>query len=186
MNALALAFASGSFPLVVERATLHHIARWRQALAEMIRVSSHRLMLEEPLDDPRSAAKQRTYEAQGLYLAVQAEVGYPHYRHIDRDALLSAVASHGGLVEAHVERSDALLSFDEFFASFGEFAERSTRPAHWLERLQALRSRFDGGPLCEDDTLTVSVAKDVQGVPARSRVKHWEGVHGRSNRSSRQ
>jgi len=158
MDALALGFARGSFPLVIETATLHHIAHWPEALTEMIRVSSDRIFLEEPVDDLRSAAKQRTYEAQGLFLALQAEVGFPHYRHLDRGALLSAAESRAVLLETHLERSDAPIAFDEFFESFGEFASRSNREGYWLDQFQELRSRFGGAALCEDDTLTILAA----------------------------
>jgi hypothetical protein len=159
MDAVALGFARDSFPLVLERASLHHIAHWPEALAEMIRVFANRIFLEEPVDDLRSAAKQRTYEAQGLFLKLQAEVGFPHFRHLDRDALLSAVASRAVVVETYLETSDAPIAFDEFFESFGEFASQSDREGYWLERLQELRSRFGGAPLCEDDTLTIMAAK---------------------------
>ncbi len=164
MDALALGFANDSFPVVLERAALHHMALWPEALAEMIRVSSHRLLLQEPLDDFRSAAKQRTHEAQGLLLALQAEVGYPHYWHLAQDALLSAVEAHADLLEVHVDRSDAPIPFDEFFRSFGELAIRSPRPAYWLEREQELRSRCDGMPLCDDDILTVVATKRAVGT----------------------
>ena len=159
MDAVALGFARDSFPLVLERATLHHIAQWQEALAEMIRVSSQNVFLEEPVDDLRSSAKQRTHEAQGCFLKLQAEVGYPHYRHLDRVALLSAVERRAVLLEAHLERSDAPVAFDEFFESFHAFASRSEREGYWLEQLRELRARFGGAPLCEDDTLTVLAAK---------------------------
>jgi hypothetical protein len=133
MDAVTLGFADGSFSLVLESATLHHIAHWPEALSEMIRVSSDRIFLEEPVDDLRSAAKQRTYEAQGLFLRLQAEVGFPHFRSLDRDALLSAVESRAVVLETHLDTSDAPIAFDEFFESFGEFASQSEREGYWLE-----------------------------------------------------
>ena len=165
MDAVALGFARDSFPLVLERASLHHIAHWPEALAEMIRGSSNRVFLEEPVDDLRSAEKCRTYEAQGLFLKLQAEAGFPHYRHLDRAALLSAVESRAVVLETHLETSDAPIAFDEFFESFGEFASQSDREEYWLEQLQELRSRFGGAVLCEDDTLTILAAKS--GWPSR-------------------
>jgi hypothetical protein len=166
MDAVTLGFASGSFPLVIERATLHHIAQWPEALSEMIRVSANHLVLQEPIDDPRSAAKRRTYEAQGLLLSLQAEVGYRHYWHLNRDDLLAAVQRQAALLDTVLERSDAPVDFDDFFDSFHEFASRSTREEYWLAQLDDLRSRFGGAPLCEDDTLTVLVAKTTS-LPER-------------------
>jgi hypothetical protein len=159
MDATAIGFASESFPLVVERDTLHHIARWTEVLAEMLRVSSGRILFQEPIDDLRSEAKRRTYEAQGLFLEVQAESGYPHFRHLSRESMLTEVQSQAVLLEAQVERSDASVGFDEFFESFGAFAKRTSREGYWLDRLRELRSRFGGAALCEDDRLTVLAAK---------------------------
>lgn len=159
MDAVALGFAHDSIPLVLERDSLHHIAHWHEALAEMIRVSSVHVFLEEPVDDLRSPAKHRAYEAQGLLLELQAEVGYPHHRHLSRDVLVSAVGSRAVLLETHQERSDASVSFDEFFESFHAFASQSAREEYWLERLRQLRARFGGAPLCEDDSVIVLAAK---------------------------
>jgi hypothetical protein len=155
MDACALGFAADAFPLVLERASLHHIADWSRAIVEMVRVSSDRVFLEEPVDDPRSDAKRRTYDAQDLFLRLQSEVGYPHYRHLDRHALHAAVERQGVILEEHLEKSDTPVTFDEFFESFPMFAARSGRQEYWLEALQALRSRFGGAPLCDDDTLTI-------------------------------
>ena len=159
MDAVALGFPRDSFPLVVESATLHHIAQWPDALTETLRVSSDSILLQEPVDDLRSAAKQRTVEAQGLFLSLQAEVGFAHYRHLTRDAILSALEGRAAIVETQLETSDAPVSFDEFFESFDVFASQSGRQEYWLDKLQIMRSKFAGAPLCEDDTLTIWATK---------------------------
>ena len=155
MDARSLGFPSHAFPLVIERAALHHIADWQLALAEMVRVSSDGVYLEEPVDDLRSDAKRRAFEAQSLLLELQAEVGFPHYRHLEHDALTSAVESRASLVESHLVQSDAPVTFDEFFDGFATFASRSQREGYWLDQLETLRTKFGGAPLCEDDTLTI-------------------------------
>jgi len=161
MSATSLAFVDGCFPLVVEREALHHVSRWPDALAEMVRVSNRHVLVEEPIDDLRSEAKRRTLEAQELLLAVQADVGYSHYRHVESDAVNSVLRHLGMKVHAHVSRSDVPRSFDDFFESFGRLAARSSRPAYWADRLDVFRSRVGGESLCEADTLTVLAAKDA-------------------------
>lgn len=159
MDAVALGFAAGTFPLVVERAALHHIARWPDALSEMIRVSSDHVLIEEPIDDLRSEAKRRTQMAQELLLRVQAEVGYPHYLHLDAGTLLSAVRGRAQVLSVHVEKCDDAIAFDDFFWSFQDFAARSNREEYWLTQLQELRARFGDSPLCEEDTMTILAGK---------------------------
>jgi hypothetical protein len=67
------------------------------------------------------------------------------------------------MVEEHLVRSDRPVGFQEFFSSFGIFAARSRREAYWLGKLEALRRRFDGLPLCEDDRLMVLAEKKTAG-----------------------
>jgi SAM-dependent methyltransferase len=124
MDATDLAFAGDTFPLVLERDTLHHIARWQDALCEMLRVSSDRVLIEEPVDELRSPEKQRTYEAQGLFLQLQAEVGYPHYWHLNPETLLSFIRSQAQVLEMRFDKSDAPVTFDGFFESYSELASR--------------------------------------------------------------
>ena len=159
MDATTLGFADDSFPLVLERDTLHHIARWSEALGEMVRVSSDLVLVEEPVDDPRSAAKQRTQEAQELFLQVQAEVGYSHYRHLDPEELLSTVQERAYLVKVQVEKRDTPVTFGEFFHDFLTFAAKSEREDYWKGKLEDLRSRFAGASLCKADRLTVLASK---------------------------
>ena len=160
MDATALGFTENSFPLVLERDTLHHISRWPEALSEMARVSSDLILLEEPVDDLRSAAKQRTQEAQELFLQLQAEVGFSHYRHLDPVELCSMIQQQASLIDVHMNRRDISVTFDEFFRDFAVFAEKSQRENYWLRRLQDLRSRFDGASLCKADRLTVLASKN--------------------------
>jgi len=160
MDATALGFTDNSFPLVLARDTLHHISRWPEAISEMVRVSSDLLLLEEPVADLRSAAKKRTQEAQELFLRLQAEVGYSHYRHLYPDALLSTIQERACLVNVHMNRRDAAVTFDEFFRDFPAFAAKSQREDYWLSQLQALRSRFGGASLCKTDRLTVLASKN--------------------------
>lgn len=160
MDATALGFADDSFPLVLERDTLHHIARWSEALGEMVRASSNLVLVEEPVDDPRSAAKQRTLEAQELFLQLQAEVGYSHYRHLDHDKLLSTIQERACLINLQVEKRDTPVTFDEFFHNFPTFAAKSKREDYWQGKLEDLRSRFAGASLCKADRLTVLASKN--------------------------
>ena len=160
MDATALGFADDSFPLVLERDTLHHIARWPEVLGEMVRVSSDLVLVEEPVDDLRSAAKQRTQEAQELFLQIQAEVGYSHYRHLDPDALLSTVQERARLVDVQMVKRDTPVTFEEFFRDFSTFAAKTKREDYWQGRLQDLRSRFAGASLCKSDRLTVLASKN--------------------------
>lgn len=90
-----------------------------------------------------------------MLLAVQADVAYPHYRHLDRDELVAEIGSRAALVEVRVTRSDAPQSFDEFFSGFERFVSQSNHPTYWWRELERLRVQFKGAPLCEDDTLTV-------------------------------
>jgi len=159
MDGSALGFGDSSFPLVLERAALHHIVHWPDVVAEMMRVTSGHLVLVEPVDDLRSAAKSRTFEAQVLLLEVQAEAGYAHYRHLDSEGLVRSLQGLGSVVEVHVDRNDAPRSFDDFFVNFGEFAGRTRRPAYWQKRLRDLRARIGVDALSEDDTLTVLAVK---------------------------
>jgi len=165
MDATSLAFASKAFPLVIERDALHHIKQWPVALSEMLRVSSDRVLLEEPVDELRSPAKRRTYEAQKLLLELQAEVGYPHYLHLKYETLLSTVRSQAQVLEVKLDKYDTPVTFDEFFDSYSLFALQSRRDKYWLGRLEELRLRFNGAPLCEEDRLTVLVAGNTRVTP---------------------
>ncbi len=154
-DARALAFRDRAFTLVVARDTLHHIGDWEQALHEMVRVSSRHVVIEEPVDDLRSDAKRRTFEAQGLFLDLQREVGFPHERHLSPGVLEACLRSIADVIAVEVTRSDRPVSLDEFYEGYGCFAARSPRDRYWLERLEALREAFRGEALCEDDRIVL-------------------------------
>jgi hypothetical protein len=135
----------------------------------MLRVSSKHILIEEPIDDLRSAEKRNTLEAQGLFLELQKEVGYPHYRHLSPKELVSYVETRASVIEVRSEKCDELVSFEEFFHSFARFAAQSARESYWLERLEAYRISLGGGGLCEDDRLLLVAAKDTGNLTTRKK-----------------
>ena len=155
MDGRNLGFPDNSFDLVLERTTLHHIFEWEKALNEMIRVSAKYILIQEPLDDPRSEAKRNTIRAQNLYLEIQKEVGYPHYRYIPEESLMGYFRKENIKIKSQVIRSDKPKEFDEYFSNFGDFAERSRRKKYWLERLDNLRKELEGKKLCEEDSIFI-------------------------------
>ena len=159
MDATALGFRDGSFPVVVERATLPHVRNWGAVLDEMLRVSSRYVLLEEPLDDLRSDAKRRTYEAQGLLLELQTEVGLTHFRHLAREVIVLAVGLCSKVITVSVDECQKPVPFETYFESYELLAAKSARPGFWMERRDALRSRFQGQPLSHDDTLVILAEK---------------------------
>jgi SAM-dependent methyltransferase len=159
MDGRQLEFDDDSFDLVVERTTLHHVREWEKVLDEMIRVSSRQVLVEEPLDDPRSAEKKNSMLAQRLYLEIQREVGYSHYNYIPLDSLTGYFREVDIPIETEVIKSDEPVDFDKFFSSFGDFAERSNRKQYWLGRLESLRQELGGKMLCEEDIVFISALK---------------------------
>jgi ubiquinone/menaquinone biosynthesis C-methylase UbiE len=155
MDGRDLGFPDNSFDLVLERTTLHHIFEWEKALAEMIRVSAKYILIEEPLDDPRSEAKRNTIRAQNLYLEIEKEVGYSHYRYIPEKSFIDYFRKENIKTKSQIIRSDKPKEFDEYFSNFGDFAERSKRKKYWLERLDNLRKELGGKKLCEEDSIFI-------------------------------
>jgi SAM-dependent methyltransferase len=155
MDARRMGFPAASFPVVFERASLHHVADWETALDEMFRVSSGYVILEEPVDDPRSVAKRNTIHAQDLFLELQHEVGYSHYRHLESAVLLAEVARRGTIRTSEIIRMEGPVRPDDYFAGFSDFAAKTHRPHHWESRLRSfLKEAMDGG-LCRSDLLVV-------------------------------
>ena len=76
MDARKVDYPDACFNLVLERACLHHILEWEKVLDEMMRLSSKYVLIEEPMDDPRSDAKRNAIQAQRFYLEVQKEAGF--------------------------------------------------------------------------------------------------------------
>ncbi|MBD3382281.1 MAG: methyltransferase domain-containing protein [candidate division Zixibacteria bacterium] len=151
MNALDLRFPDEYFDLVYERISLHHIKKWRDVIDEMVRVSQKYILIEEPLEDPRSQEKKNTIEAQKLYLEIQQEVGYAHYPYVDTDAMENHLKGRGLKVETRIYRTDELTTFDEFFEYYESFVVKTERRSYWRDRLKALRNKFDGQELAIND-----------------------------------
>ncbi len=159
MDARELKFDADSFDLVVVRATLHHIFEWQKALDEIIRVSRSEVLIEEPLDDPRSDAKRRTMKAQELFLALQAEVGYPLFKYVTPELLSARLCDRGMRFAVEIVRSDKLVAFDYFFEPWEHFASQSRRRDYWPARLAEFRAEMAEDQLCETDTVFVSARK---------------------------
>jgi SAM-dependent methyltransferase len=159
MDGRALGFRDRAFDLVMERASLHHMADWRRALMEMLRVSSGYLLLEEPADDPRSPAKVNAARGQALFLELQREVGYPHFPHIPPADLLRFLGQEAQVREQRLVRADTEIPFAEFFESFPRFAGMSLRESFWSERLERFRLELGAGALCESDRFTLLAAR---------------------------
>jgi SAM-dependent methyltransferase len=155
MDARRMGFRTSSFPVVVERASLHHIAEWERVLDEMFRVSGAHVLIEEPVDDPRSSAKMNTIKAQELFSELQNEVGISHFRHFDPAVLLAAVARRGVIRLSEVVRTDDPVRASEYFAAYPRFAAQSQRPGYWEARLRTFLENLGNGTLCESDSLLV-------------------------------
>lgn len=151
-----MGFRAGSFPIVWERASLHHVREWRGVLAEMFRVSAGAVLIEEPLDSDRTHSHRRTIEAQRLFLELQHEVGYQHFPHLEAGELCRAVESAGTVEFREITRRDEPVGFDDFFEGFERFAARSARRGYWMDRLAGFRAGLRGEPLCQEDFLFVA------------------------------
>jgi hypothetical protein len=159
MDGRDIRFPDRSFDLVLERDTLHHVEEWQKMLGEMIRVSAKHILVQEPIDDPRSDEKKNAARARRLYLELQHEVGYSHYDYLSLDSLTGYFHGRGIPIESEIIRSDKLVDFDQFFGSFGDFAEKSGRRKYWLGRLESLRKELYGKKLCEEDTVFIVAMK---------------------------
>jgi SAM-dependent methyltransferase len=159
MDGRNIRYPDNSFDLVVGRTVLHHIQEWEEALAEMIRVSSKHLLVEEPIDDLRTEDKKNTMRARQLLLALQNEVGYSHHDYLPADALIECFRKREISIESEIIKSDKLVDFDQFFRSFDDFAERSSRKEYWLDRLESFKRELDGKKLCEEDIVFIAARK---------------------------
>jgi len=92
-----------------------------------------------------------------VYLVVQKEVGYSHFRHIQAGILLEYVRKKGLAFEYDIVKSDELIPFDDFFSEFGRFAEKSKRPQFWYDKLQIFKEEISARPLCQSDILSIVV-----------------------------
>ncbi len=159
MDGQELRYRDNSFDLVMERVTLHHVRQWQKVLDEMIRVSSKHIMIEEPIDDPRSQEKKNAIRARQLYLKLQQEVDYPHFEYLSPYSLIEHFRKREIPVESEIVISDKLVDFEQFFGSFGDFAEKSNRRQYWYDQLEHLRQELAGKMLCEEDIVFVSAVK---------------------------
>jgi SAM-dependent methyltransferase len=159
MDGRNIDFPDGSFDLVLERGSLHHILEWERTLDEIIRVSSRHILAQEPIDDPRSEEKRNTIRAQELILELQSEVGYSHFKYIPLDSLVGYLQTRNMWIERKITRSDEPVDFDEYFSSFGDFAKKSRRKGYWSKRLNRLRKELDGNKLCKEDILFIKATK---------------------------
>jgi len=159
MDAKDIAYPDNSFDLVPKRTSLHHILPWRKAVDEMIRVSSKHILIEEPLDDPRSPAKKNTILAQQFFLEIQNEVGYAHFAHLEKLSLVEYIRQKHLSAEVHINESDKPVTFEEYFQPFSFFAKKSSREDYWLDRLESFRKEMTGQTLCENDLLFIAAAK---------------------------
>ena len=164
MDGRNIRYPDSSFDLVVGRTVLHHIQEWEEALAEIVRVSSKHILVEEPIDDLRTEEKRNAMRARHLLLALQNEAGYSHHDYLPADSLIEYFRKREMPVESEIIRSDKLVDFDQFFNSFDEFAEKSSRKEHWLDRLDSFRRELDGGKLCEEDILFIAARKSLENV----------------------
>jgi len=154
-DARELPFPDRSFDAAIERAALHHISNWQQAVLEMVRVSSHYILIEEPIDDLRSEAKRRTCLAQDLMLELHRDAEYSHFKHLEPHEIEDCLRNMGLEIECRITKDDREVSFDEFFENYSAFAERTERPSYWMNRLDQFRKSLPEATFCEDDILFI-------------------------------
>jgi SAM-dependent methyltransferase len=159
MDGRQMGFPNDSFDLVVCRSTLHHVLDWEHVLDEIIRVTRADILIEEPFDDPRSNEKRNTMHAQRLFLALQAEVDYPHYEHLTPGALIDQLQRRNIKLESEVIASDEPVTFHDFFGPWEFFANKSRRKDSWMQRLAEFRKELGDGELCSDDVILIAAHK---------------------------
>jgi SAM-dependent methyltransferase len=159
MDARNIIYPDASFDLVCERDSLHHVLEWKRVLNEMVRLSSMYIWIEEPLDDPRNEAKRNAIRAQRFLLELQIEVGYSHFPHIDLSLLQGYFRDKRLEFETKITKSDQPVDFDQYFSTFENFADKSTRKVYWYDRLERLRQEFRDKALCEEDVVFVAARK---------------------------
>lgn len=155
MDARELKFPDRNFALVLENNSLHHMEHWEKALDEMVRVAQSYVLVEEPIANLRNDAKQTAAVVQDLVLEAQKEVGYPHYRHLRLDDLLAGFRNHDLNVSYEVFATDEPSTWDGYETHLRFFAEKSRRPAYWLDRFANLKEELAGRPLQQADKVLV-------------------------------
>jgi ubiquinone/menaquinone biosynthesis C-methylase UbiE len=159
MDGRDIRYPDSSFDMVVEQYSLHHVLEWEKVLNEMIRVSSKRILVQEPINDLRSEEKRTSIRVQQLYLEVQKEVGYSHYKYLQLDSLIQYFKRQKISIETQIIKSDRLIDFDEYFDHFDVFADKSKRKEYWFRRLDSLRKELAGKKLGDEDILFIAAKK---------------------------
>ena len=159
VDARRLKLPDKGFDLVYERDALHHIREWQQALDEMARVSSHYILVEEPVDDPRSLAKRNSIAAHHLFLELQEEAGYPHFPHLPPVDLEQRLHAMGLDFTIEHARADQPVGVEEYFEPFERFADVTSRKEYWMTRLFQFKRSVAGAGLVESDTLLIVAQK---------------------------
>ncbi len=144
-----------SFDCVIERDALHHMSDWDKAIDEMFRLSTKYVLVSEPLDDDRSSEKRSSNEAQNLFLELQHEAGYEHYRHIEKEILFEYFNSRKLKYECIIDKFDEIVEFDEYFNQYQYFADRTQRKDYWMNRLDEFRIKLNRGKLCAEDVINI-------------------------------
>ncbi len=156
MDGGQLDFPADCFDLVLACASLHHVRDWQGVVDEMLRVAASVILIEEPLDDPRSDAKRNTMQAQRLFLELHSEVGYLHHAYVTPAELTNHLNTKGVHIECEIARLDEPVKFDDFFEPWVFFADKSARKEYWLQRLADYRRELGDGQFCENDILFVA------------------------------
>ncbi len=159
MDGRQLDFPTDYFDWVLCRASLHHVRDWQGVVDEMLRVATGGVLIEEPLDDPRSNAKRNTMQAQSLFFEIQAEVGYPHYPYVKPEDLTTFLEEKCIRFELEKAKRDQPVEFEDFFEPWALFVEKSARKEYWLQRLSDYRRELGDGQLCKNDILFISACK---------------------------
>jgi SAM-dependent methyltransferase len=161
MDGKEMTLPDKSFDLVMERDSLHHVDDWQKMLREMVRVSADYILIQEPVDDPRSAGKRNAMAQQKLMLEVQHEAGYSHFEHIKADDFRIALNSLPVTWKEELTRRDELVEWREYEEPFNFFAEKSARKQYWLDRFAGLKDSLAEGELCKTDILFIVARKKV-------------------------
>lgn len=159
IDAKKMPYPNNNFDVALARACLHHVLEWKKVLDEMVRISSKHILVEEPINDPRSEEKRITMHARTFFLELQHEVGYPHYNYITPQSITQYFQRKKIRYEYQITKLDTSIDFDEFFESFDYFAEKSRRKDYWVKRLENLRSELNDKKFCEDDIVFVFATK---------------------------
>lgn len=159
MDAHRIEFPDCSFNVVLARYSLHHMRSWTTVLAEMARVASQCLIVEDAISSARNPAKELTRDCRKVFLELQREVGFSHFEYIQPERLTVTLEQLGLAVEARIIPDDSRMSFDHYFEKSLRFVDMSHRPEYWRERIADLKQRVAGRELEDDDIVTILARK---------------------------